>query len=46
MIDSRRYGSNKSYAYILKPEKAINIDGPDDLVLAKYKLKQINAKSN
>ncbi len=46
MIDSRRYGSNKSYAYILKPEKAINIDGPDDLVLAKHKLKKLNTKSN
>ena len=41
MDDARRYGSKKSYPYILNKEKAINIDEQDDLFLASYKLKRL-----
>ena len=35
----RRYGSKKSLAYILPPERAINIDGVLDFYLAEKLLK-------
>ena len=41
MDDARRYGSKKSYPYILNNDKAINIDEQDDLFLASYKLKRL-----
>ncbi len=42
MVDSLRYGSKKSYPYILPASKAINIDEEDDLHLAGYKLRKLN----
>lgn len=34
MIDGRRYGAGVSRPYILPPERAVNIDGPIDVVIA------------
>lgn len=39
MKKNRRYGSNKSYAYILPNERAINIDDKFTLMVAKMMLK-------
>lgn len=39
VMNEKRYFSGKSLAYILPLERTINIDDKDDLIIAKYKLK-------
>ena len=41
---SRRYGSQKSFAYILPPERAINIDSKLDLLVAELIIKENHVK--
>lgn len=42
--ESRRYGSRKSFAYILPPERAINIDSKLDLMIAEIIIKDNHGK--
>ena len=39
VMNEKRYFSGKSLAYILPLERTINIDDKNDLIIAKYKLK-------
>ena len=41
VLKKRRYGTKKSLAYIMPRERVINIDEPQDLLIAKMMAKKI-----
>mgnify|MGYP001265137293 CR=1 FL=1 len=46
MIEARRYGSKNSFAYVLPPERSINIDHEYDFIVAEQILKKIDREKN
>ena len=44
ILRKRRYGTKKSLAYIMPRERVINIDEPQDLLIAKIMAKKLKGK--